>query len=192
MANTVGSWAFIFHGTGGNPRENWFPWIKEELEKKGTEVIIPQFPTPEGQSLEAWLEVLNPHISEINENTILIAHSLGGLFLLRLLERLNKPVKAAFFVAAPVGVRPIKFYEGDEKFTPGFTFDWKKIRKNALQFTVFHSDNDPYISLGNGEKLAKELGVDLTFIPNSGHFNASAGYTHFDRLLEGVEKALIV
>ncbi|KKS50273.1 MAG: hypothetical protein UW01_C0001G0132 [Candidatus Nomurabacteria bacterium GW2011_GWA2_43_66] len=23
--------AFIFHGTEGHPQENWFPWLKKEL-----------------------------------------------------------------------------------------------------------------------------------------------------------------
>jgi predicted alpha/beta hydrolase family esterase len=175
--NGVKSKVFIFHGTGGNPNENWFPWLKEKLEKKGNRVIIPQFPEPERPLLDNWLQTLDSHKSEIDQNTVLIGHSLGGLFLLRVLERLNKPVKAVFFVGAPVGVKPIKFYEGDERFSPGFSFDWRKIRSSANQFTVFHSDNDPYISLGNGQKLARELGVDLTFIPNAGHFNTSSGYT---------------
>lgn len=88
-------------------------------------------------------------------------------------------------MGAPIGVRPIKFYEGDEKFS-GFSFDWELIRTKAAQFIVFHSDNDPYVSMGNGEQLAKELGVSLNFIPNAGHFNAAAGYTKFERLLEKV------
>ena len=42
---------FIFHGTGGYPKENWFPWLKQQLEIKGFNVTVPQFPTPEGQSV---------------------------------------------------------------------------------------------------------------------------------------------
>lgn len=102
---------------------------------------------------------------------------------------MSKPVYAAFLVAAPVGVRPILYYDSDEKFS-GFRFDWEKIRKGTKHFTVYHSDNDPYVSLGNGEELAKQLRVKLTFIPKAGHINSESGYTKFDQILEDIEKIL--
>ncbi len=177
----------IFHGTGGNRQGNWFPWLKGEFEKEGCQVIVPQFPDPrEGNNLEDWLKVLKQYEKYINEQTILIGHSLGGLLLLRVLERLKQPISAAFFVSAPVGIKPIKYYESDEKFS-GFEFDWEKIRKGAKQFRVYHSNSDPYVSLGNGQELAKQLGVDLTFIPNAGHINAESGYTKFDQILEDIK-----
>ena len=180
---------FIFHGTAGRPEGNWFPWLKNELEKLQCKVTVPRFPTPEGQSLEAWLGVLNSYKRQISGDTILVGHSLGGLFLLRVLERLPNPVAAAFFVAAPIGVKPILYYEGDEKFS-GFSFDWNEIRNKARRFFVYHSDNDPYVSLGNGKELAKHLGVPITFIANAGHLNAESGYTRFDRLLADIRKIL--
>lgn len=180
---------FIFHGTGGNPEGNWFPWLKSELEKIGCNVTVPRFPTPQGQSLESWLATLNEYKRQINEKTILIGHSLGGLFLLRVLERLSHPVAAAFFVAAPIGVKPILYYEGDEKFS-GFGFDWTEIKKKAKHFFVYHSGNDPYVSLANGEGLAKNLGVKLSFIPNAGHINAESGWASFPLLLSDVEGVL--
>ena len=180
---------FIFHGTASSPEGNWFPWLKNELEKLDCRVTVPKFPTPQGQSLESWLATLNEYKQQINEKTILIGHSLGGLFLLRVLERLSHPVAAAFFVAAPIGVKPILYYEGDEKFS-GFSFDWTEIKKKAKHFFVYHSNNDPYISLANGEGLAKNLGVKLSFIPNAGHLNAESDYTKFDRLLMDIKKIL--
>ncbi|MFH1222214.1 MAG: alpha/beta fold hydrolase [Candidatus Micrarchaeota archaeon] len=176
---------FIIHGTAGYPEENWFPWLKKELEQLGYNVFVPQFPTPENQTLENWFKVFENYKDDFTPDTILIGHSLGGAFILRVLEKSKVQIKAAFLVAAPIGVLPIKNYEGDKPFI-GKPFDWTAIRKNCKKFFVFHSDTDPFVSLGNGEQLAKNLGVDLIFVKNAGHFNAKAGYTKFDLLLQKI------
>ena len=181
---------FIFHGTGGYPEENWFPWLKNQLENLGCNVIIPQFPTPKNQLLGNWLKILETYKKFYNENTILIGHSLGGTFLLKVLEKSDIKIKASFLIAAPIGVLPIKNYEADKLFIEKFGFNWNKIRSNCKKFFVFHSDNDPYVSLGNGKELSKQLDTNLIFIPNAGHFNTSAGYTQFDGLLEKIKKVL--
>ena len=183
---------FIFHGTEGYPQENWFPWMKAELEAtKKCKVFVPQFPSPPGKpaSVTAWFKVLKDYDKYIDENAILIGHSLGGIFTLRALEKLQHPLKATFLIGTPIGVRPILNYDRDNIFS-GFSFDWTTIKLNSRHFVVFHSNNDPYVSLGNGEQLAKELGVELSFIPNAGHFNAKAGYTKFELLLDMVKKEL--
>ena len=66
----------------------------------------------------------------------------------------------------------------------------RAIRKGARDFVVFHSDNDPYVGLENGLELARQLGVELSFIQNAGHFNKKAGYTKFEKLLDMVVKIL--
>ncbi len=177
--------AFIFHGTAGSPDSNWFPWLKQELENRNIPTIAPRFPTPEGESLHAWFEVLDAESLKINIDSLLIGHSKGGMFLLKVLERLKQPVKATIFVAAPAGEKPIRFYEEDKKFS-NFDFDWSNIRNKSHNFAVFHSDDDPYVSLANGELLAKELGTELTCIPRAGHINAESGYTEFQPLLDKI------
>lgn len=180
---------FIFHGTAGNPQENWFPWLKEKLEEKNYAVFIPQFPTPEGQSLEAWFAVLENYEQYINEETILIGHSLGGMFTLRLLEKLPHKVKAAFFVGTPIGVKPILNYTNDYNFG-GFDFRFDVIKNKADNFVVFQSDNDPFVGQANGQELARALDVPLDLVPGAGHFNTPAGYTKFEKLWEKLERIL--
>lgn len=179
--------AIIIHGTEGYPEENWFPWLKKELEQQDYKVSVPQFPSPPvvPAKISEWFNVLKD--CEIDQDTLLIGHSLGGVFTLRILEELDYPVKGAFFIGTPVGIKPITYYDRDVAFS-GFDFDWDKIRKNAERFVVFQSDDDPYVGLANGEKLAKELGITLHFVPNSGHFNAKAGYTEFPDLLQEIKK----
>ncbi len=182
---------FIFHGTEGHPQENWFPWLKQNLEEQNCNVIVPQFPTPPvvPAKVSEWFDVLKNYEKFIDENTVIVGHSLGGVFTLRVLETLKQPIKAAVFVGAPVGVRPILNYDRDSSFS-GFGFNWPVIKNNATQFAVYQSDDDPYVDLGNGKELAKQLGVELIFIPHAGHFNARAGYTKFEALLERVSNIL--
>ena len=177
---------FIFHGTEGYPEENWFPWLKQKLEHIGHEVIVPQFPTPKGQTLENWFDVFKNYSEWYTHDSILVGHSLGGAFLLRVLEKYDVRIKAAFMVAAPIGVLPIINFEGDQSFI-GKPFDWKGIRDHCGKFFVFHSDNDPYVSLGNGKLLAEKLGTKLLFMPNCGHFNKSAGFTEFEDLFKEIK-----
>jgi predicted alpha/beta hydrolase family esterase len=181
--------AFIFHGTAGYPEENWFPGLKEKLQARGYQVFVPQFPTPEGQSLKAWLKILKPLMNKINCDTILIGHSLGGIFTLKLLEQLMQPVKLAVMVGTPIGAGFVKNYAQDEKFA-GFDFNWSKIKSNSKNFIVYQSDNDPYVGLENGEELATHLGVDLSFILNAGHFNKAAGYLNFNELYNKIQERI--
>jgi predicted alpha/beta hydrolase family esterase len=182
---------FIFHGTEGYPEENWFPWMKEKLEAEGCKVFVPQFPSPPvvPAKISEWFDVLNNYEKDINEDAILIGHSLGGIFTLRILEKLNHSIKAAIFVGTPVGVGMILNYERDNAFG-GFNFDWENIKNKSENFIVYQSDTDPYVSLENGNELAKNLGVELTFIPNAGHFNTKAGYTEFPDLLEKIKSII--
>lgn len=106
-----------------------------------------------------------------------------------MLEHIQVKIKVAVFVAPPLGVMPIKYYEADRPFVEN-PFNWKKIRNSSINFLVFHSEDDPLICVGNGEKLAKELGVDLIRLKNAGHFNAKAGYTKFALLLEKLKPIL--
>lgn len=178
---------FIIHGVGGHPEENWFPWLKGELEKLDCNVIIPQFPTPENQTLNEWLKVLDYYKDKINQDTIFIGHSLGVPFVLNVAERC--PIKAAYLVAGFTGVAGNQFDDGMKTFAQR-DFKWKKIKHNCPNFYVFHSDNDPYIDLKKGEALTKNLGVDLIFVPSAGHFNEAAGYTKFDLLLEKIKEQI--
>jgi len=182
---------FIFHGTEGYPKENWFPWLKQELEQKGNKVFVPQFPSPPviPAKIIEWFDVLKDYEQYIDENSILIGHSLGGVFLLRVLEKLTHPVKAAFFVGTPIGIRPILNFDRDSAFS-GFEFNWEEIKKKTQNFVVFHSNTDPYVGLENGKKLAKNLGIELSFVPNAGHFNKKAGYLKFEQLEDKVLEIL--
>lgn len=177
---------FIFHGTSGSPEGNWFPWLKKELENLGIEVFVPKFPTPEGQSLESWLKAFEPYQKYVNENSIFVGHSMGPALIWRLLERRTSPVKAAILVA------PFDDFLGlpdFDKLVESFVnkpFDWQKIKQNCPKFTVFASDNDPYIPFKQTERIVKSLGIELKLIKGGKHLNSESGYLQFPALLDEI------
>lgn len=180
---------FIFHGVDGHPEENWFPWLKSKLEEAGHQVTIPHFPHADQPQLDEWLEHFEQWKPLLNSEAVLIGHSLGSAFALRLLEHCRQPIRATFLVAPVWGVMENKFDPLMTSFTAA-PYDWERIRKSAGGTYVIHADNDPYIALEKAEALAKNLTVPVTLIKNGGHFNETAGYTKFERLLALMEPIL--
>ena len=62
--------AYIFHGWQGNSQENWLPWLKEQLEKEGFKVIVPDFPDSDNPDLESWLNFLKTEKCDFDKNTV--------------------------------------------------------------------------------------------------------------------------
>jgi len=48
----------ILHGWQGNPQENWFQWLKTELEKLGHKVLVSAMPHSDKPMLGEWLDAL--------------------------------------------------------------------------------------------------------------------------------------
>ena len=181
---------FIVHGSYGSPEENWFPWIKAELENAGCWVHAPRFPTPRGQSLASWTKVFASFEGTIKDDTVFIGHSVGCAFILSLLERLDQPARAAFLVAGWTGSLGIPRFDPINSSIAEREFDWGRIKAGCREFRVYASDNDPYVPLAMSAALAKRLGAQFNLIKGGGHFNDAAGYKRFGVLLGDVMEVL--
>jgi len=73
--------------------------MKSELEKRNFQVFVPRFPTPENQNLENWMQEFEKYRTYVDEDTIFIAHSVGPSFVCAVLESLEMPIKACYFVS---------------------------------------------------------------------------------------------
>lgn len=188
---------FIIHGSYGDPKENWFPWLKSELEKLGHHVILPQFPIPEtqdiaygGHQLSAWIDTFDEYKKFISDETVLVAHSRGCVFSYRILER-QIPLHAAFLVAPwityrwyPKGWTKIDSFHRDP-------FDWKKMREGTKHIEVFQSTNDE-IPVAEGKEVAKNIGAEFILVKDAGHFNVVTDpkFREFDLLLEHIKRVI--
>jgi predicted alpha/beta hydrolase family esterase len=168
----------------GSPQSNWFSWLGAQLEQVGVPCLAPQFPTPEGQELGAWLRVIKKTCGKLGKTDILIGHSIGAAFVLRVLERLTQPIFCAALIAP--FARPLGLPEYDPLNATFVTapFDWGRIRGAAAHFRIYSGADDPYVPLAHGIETAGALGAKLTVVPKGGHLNAESGFTAFQLLFD--------
>jgi len=176
----------LIHGTYGSPQENWIPWLLAELKQQGLEVSAPSFPTPEGQSLDTWRSTFEREVGQVDEATILVAHSLGAGFVLNLLEGAKHQVLGTFLVSGFVGSLGLSDFDPlNASFVEKY-FDWQKIQRDAGFVRIYNGSNDPYVPLERGQFIADRLKVPLQVIKNGGHINSAAGYNTFPLLRDDV------
>ncbi|OGB74058.1 hypothetical protein A2V68_02390 [candidate division Kazan bacterium RBG_13_50_9] len=159
---------YILHGYNGHANENWFPWLKAELEKRGEEVVVPDFPEAGFPALEKWLTLLKDEVKKHGEG-VLIGHSLGGALAMRYLESGGHPKKIVL-AAAPFGELP-EFPQINGFLSKPFVLSNKQIFDT--EFLIFYtaSDDDPYVPPEHVQDWAKLTGVKPILLENKGHFN---------------------
>lgn len=182
--------AIILHGLNGFSQENWFPWLKRELEKGKWQVWVPTLPYAEKPSSNRWSDyVLRNAPFALNDQTYLIGHSAGTTAVLALLQKLPKEIT----VDSCVLVAPLK----DDLALPALkelfdtTLDFTKIKQQAKRFVVIQSDDDPYMSVDHGSYIAEQVSGELIIRHGEKHFSTSTvgeAFTKFPFLLELIKK----
>lgn len=178
--------ALILHGTDGNSQENWFPWLKKELEREHYKVWVPNLPRADKPNIIRYNEFLIPKWN-VDKDSIIIGHSSGSVAALGFLQSLPEGmiIKHTYLVAG--------FTNNDlgwDSLTELFTtpLHWDTIRAKARAFTLFHSDNDPYVPLSEGKFLEQKLNAELVLLPGQDHFSLGHDprFSQFPELLEKI------
>ncbi len=188
----------IVHRWGGTPSgtdaegvnsSDFYPWLKNELEKRKHEVIIPEMPDTHYPKIEEWVPVLKG--LDIDENTILIGHSIGCLTILQYLEKYKTKVNSCLFVAGWFNLSEETMQEeGTPEIVNPWTkapLDFDKIKKNCPKFAALFSDNDPYVSADQAKLFEQRLNAKTIIEHNKGHYNETEEPTVLNALLSLVD-----
>lgn len=178
--------AIILHGTDSNHTENWFPWLKNELELRGFSLWSPDLPQADKPSIKRYNKLLLDKSKwEFDQDTILVGHSSGSVAILGLLQQLPSDVT----VDTCYLIGSFKDNLGWESLSDLFEdpFDFDLIKTKARQFIFIHSDNDPYCPLEHAEFLSEKLGGSLIKKKGQKHFSVGTmgnQYREFPDLLK--------
>lgn len=175
---------YITHGYTANGDKHWFPWLETELAKLGVSSKRLTMPNSSNPTPEEWLAYHQAEI-KLNEETILIGHSLGCIATLNYLATKSQKIKGAIFVAG--------FYERLPNLPELNTFvDFFRnltACKPEKSF-VLAALNDPVVNHQFSENLAKLLNAEYLSLPIGGHFLDREGITELPPVLEWVKRLL--
>lgn len=154
--------AIIFHGTGGNPDNCWYPWLAGRLAARGYTVEVPHHPGLNVEPIATFLpRVLEGH--RFDEGTVLVGHSGGAALLLAILEQVS--VAQAILVAGYC-TRP----NAAEEPVLRPDYDWAAIRSHVRDIYFINSRQDPYgCDDRQGRAMFERLG-GTQIVRDDGHF----------------------
>lgn len=181
----------VLHGTDGSSKDNWFLWLKRELEEKGFEVWVPNLPVSKKPNITRYNDFIFQNKRWIfDENTSIVGHSSGAVAILGLLQHLPEGTKVNTCILVGSFKDDLGWEALNELFLEVFNFDL--IKSRAKKFIFIHSDNDPYCPLEHAQYLSGRLDGELIVKKGQGHFSTGKNpeYTKFPFLLEVLDNEL--
>jgi predicted alpha/beta hydrolase family esterase len=169
----------IVHGWDGYPEEGWFPWLKRELEGRGSEVVVPQLPEPGAPRIYNWVPKLAEVVGQVDSQTFFVGHSMGCQAIARFLAGLPDGVKVGGAVFVAGFFKRLTNLEDDDEVrdvadhwltTP---LDLVQVRAHLEKSVAIFSDDDPYVPLDNQDMFRDALGSKIVVEHNRGHFSGS-------------------
>ena len=137
------------------------------------DVVIPELPDPENPDRDAWTKAVLDAAAPIDDQTIIVGHSLGGATALRFLEaaEARSTPHAMVLIATPWMIR-------DERFRGFFLseLDFEVLMWRASKFAVIHAKDDPVIPIEHGRKYAAALHARFVETESGGHFQQADAY----------------
>lgn len=185
--------AFIIHGFNGDTTYTFGPALKEYLTNIGYEVIMPNFPIRSDASYEKWSKILDEYKHLFNENTIVVAHSIGNPFYIRYIYDNNLKSKAYISVA---GFCDLFTVDGREDLNLAFKdFAINETHINYLKESVpnrysLYSNNDHVIPFNILESFIAKTGSIPVFIEGVGHMGNRDNISRLPQIEEIIELLL--
>lgn len=183
--------AVILHGTDGSPSENWFSWLKGELEKDGFRVFLPELPNNHTPNRKVYNDFLIASGWDF-ANNLVIGHSSGAVSILNMLSDNRFPrIKTAVLVGAWAHMKDTDLDRDQFKdLFPAPNFDFAIIKQKAERFIFIHSVDDPYCPIDQARYLCDELGGTFYQFEGMKHFSTGLDerFKVFPGLLDIIKK----
>jgi uncharacterized protein len=186
--------AFIIHGWGGFPEEGWFPWAKDELEKRGFSVQVPSIPDVDGNpEIKSRVNFMGNIVGKADSDTYFIGHSIGCQTIARYLETLSLDIRVGgtVFVTGWFTLKDLEDYEEEDRQvalpwleTP---INFEKVRTICPKSVAIFTKDDPFVDPGNAEFYKEKLGSKIIILESGEHLNDASNTKELPEVIEAIK-----
>jgi hypothetical protein len=172
----------LIHGFAATKNSNWFPWLSKTLtHDAGASVSAISFPHPRKPDVNEWIATLNGEIRDAGEKTLLIAHSLGCITLLKYIAGLPDTISIGGIILVSAFDESLPLLPLLNSFVAEKP-DYERITPKVRNIQVLASSNDIIVPMKYTKRVADQLRVSATEIQKAGHFTTQDGYRKFPEL----------
>lgn len=175
----------IVPGFGATPADHWFPWLASAAVKAGAAATVVPLPEPGMPARATWEAAVRRVLHQPSPHTWLVAHSLGCITSLRVLEESGSPWQLGGLVLVAGFSGPLPHHPALDTYleepAPAET-----LAPNIARRVVIASDNDPSVPPARSRELAARLAADLVILRGRGHFRARDGVTELPEVLREI------
>lgn len=163
--------------------QDWKAHLSDDL-GDGFEVLVPKMPNGANAKYLEW-QIWFDRIAEVlDDNVILIGHSLGGIFLAKYLSenQYSKSIALTVLVAAPYA--DVSTEESLTEFALPASLD--HFAEQSKHIVLFHSDDDPVVPAAEAKCYQQALPqAELQLLEGRQHINDE----HFPELVQRLREA---
>ena len=146
----------------------WKKNLQKNLADK-FDVFLPEMPNKTNARYEEWKLMFERIAMKLDDEVILIGHSMGGIFLAKYLaeNKFKKKIKALYILSAPFHVEGMDEDLGDFRLPS----DLSAVPKQVSNIFIYHSADDPIVPFEHAELFKKEWpGAELVRFEDRHHF----------------------
>ncbi len=142
--------------------------------------------------IKKWVSELEKQVSELDENTYFVGHSIGCQTIMRYLEKQDvKNIGGILFVAPWLDLLP-EAVSDEESYNIAQPWinnpiNFEKIKNSTNKITCIFSDDDYFVALEQERKFKEILNAKTIIVKEKGHISAEDGVEE----LEDIYNALI-
>lgn len=179
----------VLHSLNGDTLKMWGQDVKEKFAQKEIDVIMPEFPIRAESRYEKFKEILEFYINngDLNNNSIVVAHSIGNAYFIRFCKEFNYEPKA-YIAVAPGAIYEYPSTRNDytvevkkQSYLKQDSFDYIK-NISSKKYCLYSDEDDK-----NTEKFTRFLSDTNSEGMYLKYYNHFDGYHRIYRIPELIE-----